>query len=79
MAKMKREFKLEVAAQHGKGAGNSIVDSNSYITIVGDSPECDSYVSISCTSNGLFFIKDKDLERFAVNILKAIKSKKLKK
>jgi hypothetical protein len=25
-----------------------------------------------------FFIKDKDLERFAVNILKAIKSKKLR-
>lgn len=51
-------------------------------SIIGESPNHKPYVSISITTNKpcnpSAFIKDKDLERFAVNILKALKSKKLK-
>lgn len=53
---------------------------NVKMRIVGkDSLDEKPYVSISpyCQSSPIF-IDDKDLERFAVNILKAIKSAKLK-
>ncbi len=55
------------------------------ITIIGKLPKWKPYVTIKVhhadkegknAHRGLF-IKDKDLERFAVNILKALRSKKL--
>lgn len=49
--------------------------------IVGQSPESKPYVNIELIDREenrlLFGIKDKDLERFAVNILKALNSKAL--
>lgn len=54
------------------------------IEIIGTAPEDRPYVSISLTRSSVnwhdtsLHIKDKDLERFAVNILKALKSDKLK-
>lgn len=46
------------------------------IKIIGVYPKYKPYVSVEI--NGVdMWIKDKDLERFAVNILKAIRSKKL--
>lgn len=51
----------------------------STINIVGKSPDNKVYVSIILSNNmGALFIEDKDLERFAVNILKSIDSKHLK-
>lgn len=50
-------------------------------TIIGKYPENLPYVSISITGNecnSSAFIKDKDLERFAINILKSLKSEHLK-
>lgn len=73
MAKMKTQFSLEEVK------GGSIVPSQSQIWIVGKAADNNKpYVSMSVTSLTQFFIPDKDLERFAVNILKALKSKKLK-
>lgn len=47
--------------------------------IIGQSPKNKPYVTIYSDKDGdPRFIKDKDLERFAINILKAIKSKRLK-
>jgi hypothetical protein len=58
--------------------------SGSTIQIVGKSPDHKPYVRIELprlenvtSSNTCLFIEDKDLERFAINILKAIKSKAL--
>lgn len=49
---------------------------NGQIKIIGAHPKYKPYVSIDV--NGVnMWVKDKDLERFAVNILKALKSKKL--
>lgn len=70
MSKRKTEFKLEWASK-------TIVPDVT-IKIIGQQPDEIPYVSINCFSEPIF-IPDKDLERFAVNILKAIKSKKLKR
>jgi len=71
---MKTEFKLE------KAGGLKIRDAvASFITIVGKSPKHSPYVTISTEENKLYFIKDKDLERFATNILKALHPKPSRK
>lgn len=50
------------------------------INIIGRRPDDAPYVSITFRKHAeLLWIKDKDLERFAVNILKALKSKRLAK
>lgn len=64
---MKRIFRLEHANQKM---------SSFFAEIVGQDPKDSPYVSIGDDVQ-TFFIPDKDLERFAVNILKALKSKKL--
>ena len=46
------------------------------IAIIGKRPENKPYVSFAIDDK-MFFIPDKDLERFAVNILKALGSKRL--
>lgn len=47
------------------------------ISIVGREPNHKPYVTVQV--NGCYaFVEDKDLERLAVNILKALKSKRLK-
>lgn len=66
---MKTEFELETGSEMLK---------NSKIKIIGERPNHKPYVSILAEAKETFFIKDKDLERFAVNILKALKSKRLK-
>ena len=65
---MNREFRLEHEA-------NKM--SSWFIRIIGQAPTHKPYVSIGDDVQ-VFFIPDKDLERFAVNVLKALKSKKLK-
>lgn len=69
---MKTEFELDVLSRPIKAKA----------TIIGRSPKNWPYAKIENTTHrcGHFSacIKDKDLERFAVNILKALKSKKLK-
>lgn len=66
---MKTDFQLE--DKDNKMAGE--------ILIIGESPNDSPYVYIELLSGRrVAWIKDKDLERFAVNILKALKSKKLK-
>jgi hypothetical protein len=57
----------------------------SVIEIIGESGDSKPYVRIELpdlhnvtSTNTCLFIEDRDLERFAVNILKALKSKKLK-
>lgn len=72
---MKVEFDLELPSD---------LDSSGTISIIGKEPDHRPYVAIriykgfhqlpSCHA----LIQDRDLERFAVNILKALKSKKLK-
>lgn len=58
--------------------------SGSSIEIIGKRPNHKPYVRIELANKGCdvanqcMFIEDKDLERFAVNILKALKSKQLK-
>jgi len=53
----------------------------SFMNIIGKRPNDRPYLSVTfCNEKGQFayaWMKDKDLERFAVNILKALKSKKL--
>lgn len=68
MAKFKTKFDM-VDASGTKITGQA--------DIIGKDPLYKPYVSISTTEKPAF-IKDKDLERFAVNILKALKSKHLK-
>lgn len=46
------------------------------ISIIGKRPENNPYVAIHINQR-YYFIQDRDLERFAVNILKALGSKKL--
>lgn len=74
---MKTEFELDFPDSQVRVHGVKGVAS-----IIGEEPGNKPYVSISITTskpcNPSAFIKDKDLERFAVNILKALKSKKLK-
>lgn len=51
----------------------------SNIKIIGHAPKHRPYVSVNISNQRhSLFIEDKDLERFAVNILKALKSKRLK-
>lgn len=47
------------------------------IKIIGPYPSYRPYISIEINEVDMW-VKDKDMERLAVNILKAIKSKKLK-
>lgn len=47
------------------------------LKIIGKAPKCKPYVKITINDKGLY-IEDKDLEKVAINILKALKSKKLK-
>lgn len=72
MAKMKTEFELETANP------TEIGPTGCKVKIIGQAPEHSSYVVINTAGNFDYFIKDKDLERFAVNILKALNSNKLK-
>lgn len=65
---MKRKFRLE----HSEKRMSSY-----FIEIIGQSPKDKPYVSIQDDVQQ-FFIPDEDLERFAVNVLKALKSKHLK-
>ena len=69
---MKKEFQLVWAS------GSPVT--NIKASIIGQIPKTGKpYVSINAYSNSQpIFIADKDLERFAANILKALKSKKLK-
>lgn len=56
-------------------------ESENRAEIIGFVPDSKPYVHISISKLGKTMagcIKDKDLERFSVNILKAIKSKRLK-
>lgn len=66
---MKTEFRLE----HANKKLSAV-----YIKIVGTRPDYKPYVSIWNDDLAPLFIADEDLEILAVNILKAIKSKKLK-
>lgn len=72
---MKTEFQLEFPGRPGH---------NGSIQIIGERPDNIPYVALSVTKSGNVqseihaCIPDKDLELFAVNILKALKSKKLK-
>jgi hypothetical protein len=61
--------------------GRYISGHNINIEIIGKVPENDPYVVIHVNTYDIHidaWIPDKDLERFAVNILKALGSKKLK-
>lgn len=71
---MKTEFELEVLSGLNKD-GRAV--SFETIKIIGQEPEHSPYAVIKAEHHDLY-IKDKDLETFAVNILKALKSKKLK-
>lgn len=67
---MKTVFELDCHRAELKG---------STIAIIGKKPRYKPYVSITLPGKlGSIFIEDKDLERFAVNILKSLNSKKLK-
>jgi hypothetical protein len=67
---MKTEFQLVWASGHEVPGAK--------VSIIGQAPEDAPYLSLKVyQSSDPIFIQDKDLERFAVNILKALKSKKL--
>lgn len=75
---MKTKFELEFPASSIRVHGHKGV-----AEIIGKRPEHEPYLSFAVEGNDAgkgcsAFIKDKDLERFAVNILKALKSKRLK-
>lgn len=68
---MKTHFELV------SGSGKDVVGS---INVIGERPKFRPYVTIklyNAANPKHGFIKDKDLERFAVNILKSLKSDKL--
>lgn len=70
MSKYKREFHMEWSS--------GLIIPNVRASIVGQLPTSKPYVSINPYSSGNpIFIADKDLERFAVNILRALNSKHL--
>ncbi len=77
---MKTQFELEEYKRCNEITGGTI-------NIIGNAPKWKSYVEITVYHKNKegkidhrdLFIKDKDLERFAVNILKALNSKHLKK
>lgn len=75
---MKTDFELELG-NGDAGAGHSL-----QIKIIGTKPKHHPYVAVYGTTSKdttkvTGWIADKDLEKFAVNILKSINSKKLKK
>lgn len=72
MSKLKTVFQLET---NDSGKLRLLDDK---IKIIGGAPKNHVYVAIETNGLHYHFIQDKDLERFAVNILKALKSKKLK-
>lgn len=76
MSKYKTEFELETIQQSGF-VGSKIVPSGNTIKIIGAAPKNAVYVAIEINGNHNHFIKKEDLEIFAVNILRALKSKKL--
>jgi len=69
---MKTEFKLKPT----KWMQDNLFATIRLITSEQTSPQ--PFVYIEVKNVGTYFIPDKDLEHFAVNILKALKSKKLK-
>lgn len=71
---MKTEFELEISMHNPA----RIVKSGDTISIIGQAPKHKPYVSITVAGSNSLFIQDADLETFAVNILKALKSNKLK-
>lgn len=70
---MKTEFELENLSSNE----SSLITGN--IKIMGAKPKSSPYVVIEVKEIPYLFIKDKDLELFAINILKALNSKRLKK
>lgn len=76
---MKTEFTLDASLTWVIGNKNGFGKAKA--TIIGKAPENKPYVSITLTNdvNTLadIYIKDKDLELFAVNILKALNSKRV--
>jgi hypothetical protein len=72
MAKRKTEFELESALPFDNIAEGCKVE------IVGNGVEMRPFVRLDIRGE-ILCIKDRDLERFAVNILKALESNKLKK
>jgi hypothetical protein len=69
---MKTVFELENGQHHEH---REIVGE---IKIIGARGSYSPYVAVDMQGQCAAFIPDKDLERFAVNILKALKSKRLK-
>lgn len=71
---MKTEFKLMVP----KSPKDQ--DSGFMLRIIGQEPKHKPYVSVDFQSHeSVYVIKDRDLELLAVNILKSLNSKRLKK
>lgn len=71
---MKTDFELEATMSHP----TRIEKTSNLIRIIGQAPKNAPYVVIEISHLTSMFIQDKDLERFAVNILKTLKSKHLK-
>ncbi len=69
---MKINFELENYSN-----GEMIVGRGT-VNIIGQSPKNAPYVAFKSDEGQSYFIQDKDLERFAVNILKSLQSKRLK-
>ena len=74
---MKTEFKCEL------GNGDEVAGHSIELKIIGSKPRYSPYVAVYAktstkTTQAQGWISDRDLERFAVNILKALKSKRLK-
>lgn len=69
---MKTSFELEKLVDMRYGAA--------FLLIIGKAPKHKPYVKLETNIPDVsdYAIKDKDLERFAVNVLKALKSKQLK-
>lgn len=65
---MKTEFELDCPDGMTKTA---------IAKIIGERPTCKPYLMVISDKQKSVFVKDKDLERLAVNILKALKSRKL--
>jgi hypothetical protein len=67
---MKTEFELTKLTEYRYGTAN--------LTIVGSGRNTQVFLKTDIPEVSDYLVKDKDLERFAVNILKALKSKHLK-